>query len=86
MRPTEAELAEIWCAVLGIPEVESQDNFFTVGGDSLLVAKLVRRLRRAWPVEVVVRDVIENPVLAELASWIDQRTAQVPEESRADRG
>lgn len=82
MHSTEAKLAEIWCDVLGIPEVERLDNFFTVGGDSLLVAKVVRHLRRTWPIAITVQDVIESPVLAEFATWIDQRTAQVPERSQ----
>jgi aryl carrier-like protein len=86
VRPTEAKLAEIWCDVLEIPEVDRQDNFFTVGGDSLLVAKVVRHIRRIWPIAVTVRDLFERPELAELAHWIDQRTAGAPEESRAGRG
>jgi hypothetical protein len=86
VNPTETRLAEIWCAALGIPEVGGQDDFFSVGGDSLLVAKVVRHIRRTWSIAVTVRDLIEYPVLSDLAHWIDQRAARVPEESRADRG
>jgi hypothetical protein len=86
VNPTETRLAEIWCAVLGIPEVGRQDDFFAVGGDSLLVAKAVRHIRRTWPIGITVRDLIECPVLSDLAHWIDQRAAEVLAKPRADRG
>jgi len=86
VNPTEIRLAEIWCAVLGVPEVVRQDDFFAIGGDSLLVARAVRHIRRAWPIVITVRDLIECPVLADFARWIDQRTCEAAEEPRADRG
>ncbi|MER7583171.1 phosphopantetheine-binding protein [Kitasatospora sp. NPDC097691] len=85
MNPTEARLAEIWCTVLGISEVGREGDFFAIGGDSLLMAKVVGHIRRTWLIEITLRDLIERPVLSELALWIDERTTPVPEVSHAER-
>jgi aryl carrier-like protein len=82
VNPTETRLAEIWRDVLEIPEVGRQDDFFEVGGDSLRVATAVRHIRRTWSIAITVRDLIECPVFADLAHWIDERTAEVPAENR----
>lgn len=46
---TEAErtLAAIWTEVLGVPEVGAEDNYFTLGGDSVLGIRIVSAARRA---------------------------------------
>ncbi|WP_329486257.1 phosphopantetheine-binding protein [Kitasatospora sp. NBC_01246] len=85
LNPTEARLAEIWRTVLGISEVGREDDFFAIGGDSLLMAKAVGHIRRTWLIEINLRDLIERPVLSELAHWVDQRAADVPAASHAER-
>jgi amino acid adenylation domain-containing protein len=72
----ETAVAEIWSDVLGVERVGRQDNFFTLGGRSLLAAQVIARLRHALGVEVGVDVFFARPVLASLAEWIiDQQLA-----------
>ncbi|HEY7492545.1 MAG TPA: amino acid adenylation domain-containing protein, partial [Candidatus Tectomicrobia bacterium] len=45
--PTEATLASIWAAVLGLERVGVKDNFFTLGGDSILSIQIIARAHQA---------------------------------------
>ena len=45
--PTQALLAELWQELLGLSAVGAEDNFFTLGGDSILSLQLVARAARA---------------------------------------
>ncbi|MGP4045430.1 amino acid adenylation domain-containing protein [Streptomyces sp. 2A115] len=64
----ERELAEIWAEVLGVERVSAEDNFFNLGGDSVIgiqAAALARsRLGVVWP----YRALFDRPTLAELAA------------------
>ncbi|RKT55884.1 non-ribosomal peptide synthase/polyketide synthase [Saccharothrix australiensis] len=64
--PEEAELARIWADVLGVERVGAHDNFFTLGGDSILSIQLVSRARRAG-FRLTSRDVFRHQTVAELA-------------------
>ncbi|GLW14755.1 non-ribosomal peptide synthetase [Streptomyces sp. NBRC 13847] len=74
---TEAEriLAEIWCALLGIDRVGVEDNFFMLGGDSILSIQVVSRARRAG-LTLTPRDLFRHPTIAALAAATGA-TAQV---------
>jgi len=66
---TEAEriLAEIWCALLGVDRVGVEDNFFMLGGDSILSIQVVSRARRAG-LALTPRDLFRHPTVAALAA------------------
>jgi amino acid adenylation domain-containing protein len=64
----EAIIAEVWCEVLGVEHVGVHDNFFDVGGHSLLAAKVVARLSRLLQIELPLRRMFEAPTIAELAA------------------
>ncbi|MGW2048376.1 amino acid adenylation domain-containing protein [Streptomyces sp. NPDC001858] len=69
---TERTLATLWAQLLGFDadRIGAQDNFFTLGGHSLLVTVLVARLRDAG-LHLTVRDLFSAPTLAALAARID---------------
>ncbi|KAB8316001.1 polyketide synthase, partial [Tolypothrix campylonemoides VB511288] len=52
----EKQVTEIWQEVLGITEVGIYDNFYELGGDSLIATQLVSRLRAKFPVDLPLRD------------------------------
>ncbi|EJM97622.1 non-ribosomal peptide synthetase [Herbaspirillum sp. YR522] len=63
----EQRLAAIWQEVLGIERVGRQDNFFALGGDSILSLQIIARLRRAgW--KVTPRQVFDRQTVAHLAA------------------
>jgi hypothetical protein len=63
----ETSLCEIWQSVLGVERVGVTDNFFALGGHSLLVMRVVTRVRAELGVDVAVRQLFETRDLAELA-------------------
>ncbi|BAZ20918.1 beta-ketoacyl synthase [Kalymmatonema gypsitolerans NIES-4073] len=54
----EKQVTEIWQEVLGIAEVGIYDNFYELGGDSLIATQLVSRLRAKFPVDLPLRDLL----------------------------
>ena len=74
--PTEEILARIWEDVLGVENVSVFDNFFDLGGHSLMATQLVSRIRNAFQIEIPIRQIFEAANLAELAQIIDQRLQQ----------
>ncbi|WP_370370960.1 phosphopantetheine-binding protein [Catenulispora sp. GP43] len=78
MTPTELRLAEIWGRVLDLEAVAPDEDFFDLGGDSLLATKVVLLARREWDVEFTVRVLLDAPVLKDLAERVDQLVAAAP--------
>src|ERR1051325_8600030 len=71
----EASLGEIWFEVLGVERVGVHENFFDLGGHSLVVTRMLARVRRDFRVELPVRRVFEQPTIAELAHSIEAAVA-----------
>ncbi|MEV4319531.1 amino acid adenylation domain-containing protein [Actinocrispum sp. NPDC049592] len=71
---TDAEqaVADIWAAVLGTARLGANDDFFAVGGHSLLVTRAVNRMRDAFTVDVPVRLVFEYPTVRTAAARVEQ--------------
>ncbi len=66
----ETTVAQIWAEVLGASRVGAQDNFFDLGGDSILSIRVISRLRAAFGVELSPRLIFRNPTVAGLAAAI----------------
>lgn len=67
---TEHAVADMLVGLLGVTQVGRHDDFFTLGGDSILAVQLAARARDAG-VAMTARMVFEHPVLAELAAAVD---------------
>ncbi len=74
--PTEQSLAKIWAEVLELDRVGAEDNFFALGGHSLIALKVVSRVLGQFAVELPVRDLFAAATLAELAERLDQLTLE----------
>jgi len=68
----EKTVARILERVLGLEHVDVEENFFSLGGHSLLGAQLVARLRDTFGIEMPLRVIFEAPSVAELSSEIDR--------------
>ncbi len=72
----EALVARTWSDVLGLEQVGIHDNFFDLGGHSLMVTQVVARLRDACRVALPLQSVFESPTVAELATAIARAQAE----------
>jgi amino acid adenylation domain-containing protein len=68
----EQSLAATWSDLLGLPQVGIHDNFFDLGGHSLLTTQLISRVRELFHIELPLRQVFQQPTIAELAKAIEQ--------------
>jgi hypothetical protein len=71
---TETALATVWADVLGVPSVGVNDGFWELGGQSLLAARIMARVRGVTGTDLGVRALFEEPTIAGLAARIDART------------
>jgi amino acid adenylation domain-containing protein len=69
--PVEETVAEILTQLLGLERVGAEDNFFMLGGHSLLGTQLILRLRDTFGIELSLRTVFEAPTVAELAARVE---------------
>ncbi|HEX3681792.1 MAG TPA: amino acid adenylation domain-containing protein, partial [Bryobacteraceae bacterium] len=84
-------IAGIWSEVLKKNRVNASDNFFDIGGHSLMATQVVSRVRRTFEIELPLQALFEAPVLCMFAERAEQamRTSTgspVPAMKRADRG
>lgn len=70
--PTEETLARIWCELLGRERIGTHDDFFALGGHSLLVTQFIARVRAAFRVELSMRAVFQTPTVAALALAVEE--------------
>lgn len=71
---TEKQIAAIWAEVLGIEQVGLHDNFFDIGGHSLVAVQIISRLHDAFGVELPIDVVFNGEVtVRDLAREIEHR-------------
>ncbi len=81
---SERQIAEVWQSMLGVSPVGIQDGFLELGGDSLLAARLVARMREVFDVDLPVRLFFEASTVEQLAREIDQRLSATAGEEAED--
>ncbi|SHN36344.1 phosphopantetheine-binding protein, partial [Streptomyces yunnanensis] len=70
--PREELMCRLFCEVLGLEQVGAEDDFFDVGGHSLLVTRLASRVRAELGLELPVRKVFETRTVERIAEWLEQ--------------
>jgi amino acid adenylation domain-containing protein len=70
---TEARVAQIVATLLGREHVGVEDDFFMLGGHSLLGTQVIARLRDAFGVTIGLRFLFESPTIAALAAEIERQ-------------
>ena len=70
--PSEIRLAAIWANVLGVEQVGIYDNFFALGGNSLLGAQIIARLPEVKHIDFPLRHLFAAPTVADFALLIEQ--------------
>ncbi|MEH1824939.1 MAG: amino acid adenylation domain-containing protein [Nostoc sp.] len=68
----EEKLAVIWTALLALDQIGVNDNFFQLGGHSLIATQLLSRVREVFQVELSFHHIFDKPTIAGLAQLITQ--------------
>jgi acyl carrier protein len=69
--PRQERLCVLFADALGIAQVGLDDNFFDLGGDSVMVIQLVKRIRETLGVELSIRSFFEDPTVAGVSDRLD---------------
>jgi acyl carrier protein len=77
----ERRIAVVWQEVLGIDTIGAHDNFFDLGGNSLLLAKMRARLHTTTGVDIPTVELFRHPTVAMLARFLVGGHAPVPARS-----
>ncbi|MEH1098888.1 beta-ketoacyl synthase N-terminal-like domain-containing protein [Micromonospora sp. CPCC 205561] len=82
-----AEMAEIWCELLGVDEVSPDDRFFDLGGHSILAARMLARILDRLRVRCTLTDLLESETLAEMTERVaaQVRLSALYSRMRSDR-
>lgn len=68
----EITLAKIWSEVLNVEQVGIYDNFFDLGGNSLLTTKLILKIRAIFQIDLPLRLVFASPNISSLAVYVEK--------------
>ncbi|OKI92982.1 non-ribosomal peptide synthetase [Kitasatospora sp. CB01950] len=71
----EELIAQVWSEVLGRDRISADDNFFALGGHSLVALRVIGRLKRELGVTVRTREVYQHPKLRDLAAYVEATLA-----------
>jgi amino acid adenylation domain-containing protein len=83
--PVEKALAIIWTEVLGIDRVGSHDNFFDLGGNSLLATQIVSRVIKQFELALPLQSLFQSPTVAEMAILIKENRGKTVDENGLNR-
>jgi tyrocidine synthetase-3 len=64
----DAELAELWEEILDVRPIGLDDNFFDLGGDSLVAMRLISHVTRRFHVEIPLQFLFRSPTVAAMAA------------------
>lgn len=68
---TEAQVQRIWCNLLNLEHIGVTDDFFQLGGHSILVARMVESIEAAFGQRVPIADIYVAPTIARVAATLD---------------
>ena len=70
---TERAVAQIWEELLGVEGIGSNDNFFDLGGHSLMMVRIRSRLREILQADLAIIDMFRHPTISSLAKFVQQQ-------------
>ena len=75
---TEQSLSEIWRGVLSLSEVGIDDDFFELGGNSILGMKLIARVTEKYDIQLRVLALLKNSTIKSMGQLVDQLVSARP--------
>jgi acyl carrier protein len=83
--PVEQTITGIWQEVFGLEQVGIHDNFFDLGGNSLVGLQLMSRVRKAFEIEMPMRALFDSPTVSGLAAFITDSQLKEQELEQIER-
>ncbi|WP_424627947.1 non-ribosomal peptide synthetase [Bradyrhizobium sp. SYSU BS000235] len=78
--PVNGDVAELWRTVLREDDIQATDDFFDLGGNSLLAMQVIVRVRRRFAIDIPIRALFDNPTLAAFSRAVEDAPPAEDEE------
>jgi amino acid adenylation domain-containing protein len=85
LTPTEKIIYNIWCVALKTKEILITDNFFEIGGNSLLAVSVLSKIETAFNLELGLRIFFDNPRIRDFSEFIDYSTNKLVKAKSEDK-
>lgn len=72
MTTTESAIAKAWSIALDVDQIQRTDEFFAVGGHSVMAAQMVAQFREQFGIDLTLRHFLENTTVCSLANVIER--------------
>lgn len=72
MTTTESAIIKAWSTALGVDQIQRTDEFFAIGGHSVMAAQMVAQFREQFDIDLTLQLFLENTTVCSLANVIDQ--------------
>ena len=82
---TEKQLSHLWSEVLGIYQVGVHDDFFELGGNSLVATRIISRVLQTFQLELPIKAIFDAPTVAGMALLIEQNRTKLPNDEVMNR-
>jgi amino acid adenylation domain-containing protein len=70
----EKKVAQLWQELLSLKKIGKYDNFFQIGGHSLLAVQMINRLQKDLNCSLSLKDFFQNPILSQVSHYVEQNT------------
>ena len=69
----QKKLSDIWQSILNINKISINEDFFNLGGDSLLAIKLISYIKQYFNIDITIKDIFSNSTIAKLSILIEKK-------------
>ena len=80
MTTTESAIAKAWSIALGVDRIQRTDEFFAIGGHSVMAAQMVAQFREQFGIDMTLRFFLENTTVCSLANVIERLTIKTSDQ------
>jgi acyl carrier protein len=81
----EIALSQLWCEVLGLDRVGIHDDFFDLGGNSLVATRIISRVIRTFHLELPIKALFDAPTVARMARLVEENQTKLPSDEEINR-
>lgn len=67
---TETKMAEVWSKLFGFNVSDVEENYFAIGGDSLVATRLIAEIQKTFRSKISISTIFENPTIKSLSKVI----------------